>query len=289
MVFKKGHIHSLEIRQKISIAKKGKTSWCKGKILSEEHRRNISKGGVGKHNCSPEMRKHLSEVNKGQVPWMLGKKHSEESKRKCSESNIGKHNFSEESRKKISEHRLGMKFSEEHRRNISRVTKGRVSPNKGKKLSDAHKLKLSISGKGKHNFKMNDEGRRKLSLARLSRSFPVKDSKPERIVQGWLFDLGVEFVKHKVIMIRHRYQCDIFVPSKNLVIECDGDYWHGNLEHKNLSKYIYDTLPESVKNQMKNDKLRNKEMFDAGYKVLRLWEHEIKSMSIEEFKNKYEG
>lgn len=126
----------------------------------------------------------------------------------------------------------------------------------------------------------------KIRRARLNQVFPFKDSEPEKIVQGWLSDLSIEFVKHKVIEIPHFYQCDAYIPSLNLVVECDGDYWHGNLNYGRLKElnYTYDTLPAKVKRKVDVDKIRNKELIDAGYKVLRLWEHEIKSMSMNEFK-----
>lgn len=47
-----------------------------------------------------------------------------------------------ESRKKLSEARKGMKFSEEHKKNLSLAHKGQISPNKGKKMSAAAKEKM---------------------------------------------------------------------------------------------------------------------------------------------------
>ena len=70
--------------------------------------------------------------------------------------------------------------------------------------------------------------------------------------------------------IPHRYQCDIFIPYLNMVIECDGTYWH---------KY-------PVGNDL--DHIRTKELLDKGFKVLRLWEFEINKMTIEEFKRRLE-
>jgi very-short-patch-repair endonuclease len=72
-----------------------------------------------------------------------------------------------------------------------------------------------------------------------------------------LTELDIKFTKHKPILnIEHKYQCDIFI-SPNIIIECDGDYYH---------KY---PLGREI------DKIRTNEMIDKGYKVLRLWEHEI--------------
>ena len=54
----------------------------------------------------------------------------------------------------------------------------------------------------------------------------------------------------------------------NLVIECDGDYWHK-----------YPTGSEK-------DHIRTKELIEKGFKVLRLWEREIKTIELNDFKNK---
>lgn len=67
----------------------------RGRVFTEEHRRNISISGKGRP-CSQETRKKLSERSTGRL-------HSEEAKAKMSES------------------RKGMKFSESHRESISNV------------------------------------------------------------------------------------------------------------------------------------------------------------------------
>ena len=68
--------------------------------------------------------------------------------------------------------------------------------------------------------------------------------------------------------IKHGYQCDILIPSMKLVIECDGDYWH---------RY-------PIGNDL--DHIRTKELIQKGFKVLRLWEFEIKAMELNDFKER---
>jgi very-short-patch-repair endonuclease len=52
----------------------------------------------------------------------------------------------------------------------------------------------------------------------------------------------------------------------NLIIECDGNYWHN---------YPFGN---------DRDKIRTTELIAQGFKVLRLWEHEIKQMDLNKFK-----
>jgi very-short-patch-repair endonuclease len=51
----------------------------------------------------------------------------------------------------------------------------------------------------------------------------------------------------------------------NLIIECDGNYWH---------KY---PIGRDI------DKIRTKELIEKGFNVLRLWESEIKGIGIGDF------
>jgi len=123
--------------------------------------------------------------------------------------------------------------------------------------------------KKKHKDAVNTpEVRLKNKLSRAKQILPVKDTTIEVKIQNFLNQLDIDFFTHQYIKeIEHGYQCDILIPSMNLVIECDGDYWH---------KY-------PVGNDI--DYIRIKELLDKGFKVLRLWEKEIRIMDISKFKN----
>ena len=56
--------------------------------------------------------------------------------------------------------------------------------------------------------------------------------------------------------------------SKRNIIEVDGDFWHGNPD----TKYHHDGVNETKE----NDVLKEKMATDRGYKVVRLWERDIK-------------
>jgi len=134
----------------------------------------------------------------------------------------------------------------------------------GRKLTEQHKNKISDGVKKNlpsTNFK-NVDFRSKIVV-------PAKDSSIEVKIQNFLKELGIQFFTHQYMKeIEHGYQCDILIPSMNLVIECDGDYWH---------KYPIGK---------KMDYIHTKELIEKGFKVLRLWEHEIRIMNIENFTNK---
>jgi hypothetical protein len=95
---------------------KGRPIWNKGKKLSEEHKKNISKGsahyGPNKgRTFSEDVRKKMSDSHKG-------KAHSEEWNKKVGLANKGKPK-SRESVEKMRQTKLGKKLSEENKKAIS--------------------------------------------------------------------------------------------------------------------------------------------------------------------------
>lgn len=195
----------------------------------------------------------------------------------------------------------GYKQTIEHTKRIVKAIKFQYKINcnygmKGKRHSEETKAKMSLASinkpKSKQHIenwlksmnKLREEGKlipwnkggfmsnnfkEKCREKRIKQILPIKDTKIEVKIQNFLKELGIEFFTHQYIKeIEHGYQCDILIPSMNMVIECDGDYWH---------KY---PIGREI------DNIRTKELIEKGFKVLRLWEREIKLMSINSFKDK---
>lgn len=110
-----GRTHTAEARQKMSVAKLGKSTWNKGKPWSAEARKKMSQSKIGVPVHTPESKKKLSEAGKRL-------RHTEEAKKKIGDRHRGKH-VSEETRKKL---------SDAHR--------GRTPWNKGKKIKNKEDL-----------------------------------------------------------------------------------------------------------------------------------------------------
>ncbi len=203
-----------------------------------------------------ETRKKISERMKGNT-YRLGKKGhklTEETKRKMSLAKKGNRHF------------FGHKHTEEAKRFLSESQKGQRHSIKTefKKGFDIRRVNTQF----KKGHPVDEKTREAVRKNRRTQIFPAKDSKIEVKIQKYLKKLGYEFFTHQYIKIKHEYQCDILIPALNLVIECDGDYWH---------KY---PIGREI------DHIRTKELIKKGFKVLRLWEGEIKLMGLEEFKIK---
>lgn len=249
----KGKKRSLEARANYSASKKGPKNPNYGKHYPPEYcvRMSLALSGCNNPNFgrhfSLEVRNKISESLKGPNHFMYGKHHTEETKRKLSASHIGDKN-SMYGRKGI----LNPFYGKHHTKETNH------------KNSELHKGLLSAM-KGKHH---TEQARRKIIISRSKQIFPKRDTKIEIKIQDYLKTLEVDFETHNYMNIKHAYQCDIYIPSQNLVIECDGDYWH-----------CYPIGREI-------DCLRTQELVEKGYKVVRLWEHEINEMTMEEFKKK---
>lgn len=115
-----------EERRKLSESKKGKSTWVKGKHLTEEHKKRIGLANSGKKPSQEAISKRLEK--------MKGYHHSEEVRQRM--SNILKEAYQKGTRKSIK----GIPHSEEHKKKISEGNKGRiVSEETRKKISDANK------------------------------------------------------------------------------------------------------------------------------------------------------
>jgi G:T-mismatch repair DNA endonuclease (very short patch repair protein) len=108
----------------------------------------------------------------------------------------------------------------------------------------------------------------------MNQIMPIKDSFIEVKIQNFLKQLGIDFLAHQYIKdIEHGYQCDIYIPVQEgiiqkTIIECDGDYWH------------------NYPNGREIDNIRTKELIEKGFKIIRLWEREIKLLNLENLKRK---
>jgi G:T-mismatch repair DNA endonuclease (very short patch repair protein) len=241
---------------------------------------------------SKETKKQMSESRRGENHSFFGKKHSKEAIEKIKLARA-KQIHTPESNKKRSETQKGRTFSKEsiekmRQHALKRFSKKENHPNFGKKLSEETNIKKSKALKGRsyeelHGLKKAQKLKKVIKKNRAKQVFPFKDTKIELKVQDFLNRLDINYDTHRnMLELERPYQCDIFLPEQNVVIECDGDYWHGNLE-------VYDNwnnLSQKQKVQKIKDYLRTNELLYKGFKVLRLWESEINKMNLNNFLNK---
>lgn len=70
-------------------------------------------------------------------------------------------------------------------------------------------------------------------------------------------------------LINGKFCVDAFVPSLNLVIQFDGDYWHGNPQK-------FTALNSTQERAVRYDRAHDAYMARCGYSVMRIWESDFK-------------
>ena len=171
-----------------------------------------------------------------------GRKHSKETIEKLRASHLGYNG------------RIGYVMPESVKQKIRNKLKGKVGNRKGQHCSVETRRKMSISG-----------------IKRMESVYNVRETVIEKKMESLLVNLGfvrdVHFFRNK--NMGNRCNVDFYIPMFNLVIECDGCFWHGCPIHYPQNTRAYEsTISKTIK------------LKEGGYIVSRFWEHEINTMVI---------
>jgi len=100
-----------------------------------------------------------------------------------------------------------------------------------------------------------------------------RHTSPELLVYRYLRREGVYFQKHYK---KAPGSPDIALPKKKIAVFIDGDFWHGwkFAERREKLPEIY--WREKIEKNIKRDKARRAKLKRMGWKVLRVWEHDLK-------------
>lgn len=107
-----------------------------------------------------------------------------------------------------------------------------------------------------------------------------RDTEVERIVFGYLRKQGVYFQKHyrskKLGM-----NMDIALPRKKKAVFVDGDFWHGRDYAKRKPK-LSEFWRNKIERNMERDAEQRALLRDDGWRLLCVWESDIKRKSTRE-------
>lgn len=227
---------SLALRLKRSMS-------TKGRHFTEQHRRNLAEG-CRRRSSSPEYRSKLVEA---------ASRRTVVEKRAISE----KISFALKGRK----FRPGDPAKEALRRQrLSAALKGKKKPHckidPEREAIRRGKIRQWWAMRSAEDRAVHSMRVRSGIAAHRSSGTKVKRTSIEAAVASVLDRLGVAYVfQHPMA----GYVADFFVPSRSLVIECDGEYWHSR--------------PHCAA----RDRRKDETFMKLGYSVLRLPEREIRS------------
>ena len=224
-----------------SIIKRGRGKFCSKQCKNISLKKTMLGNKKGFKKGQEAWNKNIT----GENSHSFGRVVSKDTKLKLKAISTG-YKHTEEARKKIREKRAKQVITEKHKESIKEAAKN--NPNygmRGKTISQKGKEKLRI-------WNTNNPNR------------VFKDTKPELRMEALLKSLGVEYQKQ--VPLFNIARVDFYVPSKNLVIQCDGCFWHGCPIHN----------PNWTKSQ-ERDANQDKVLQENGLIVVRFWEHEIMS------------
>ena len=256
---KNNRLKNIERLKKIQQLRKGKTLkeiYGKEKADKIKNKLKIAANSERMKKMSLLATKILQKIRTGKTyEELYGKEKSEALKKKLSQVHFGQiSNRKGKTFKDIYGEEKSILIKEQIRKTVIKKQNG-IPPKtcwkKGNKPWNTGKTYNEIYGEEETKIRMT-QWRKNMDEKVI---VPIKDSKPEKQMQSILQELNINFIKHKpIINIEHGYQCDIFIPEYNLIIEVDGLYWHNYPYGREI------------------DHIRSKELIDAGYSVLRFWE-----------------
>jgi DNA mismatch endonuclease (patch repair protein) len=97
----------------------------------------------------------------------------------------------------------------------------------------------------------------------------------EKIVFRQLRREGIYFQKHYRPRTRRTFTIDIALPRKKIAVFIDGDFWHGYNFSKRKNKLPKKYWQEKIQGNIDRDRKVRSEMRRGGWRILRIWEHEI--------------
>lgn len=116
-----------------------------------------------------------------------------------------------------------------------------------------------------------------------------RKSKNHKKIENLLKELNISYESEKIKKFsKNSYnpRPDIIIENMNLVIEIYGDYWHANpnfYKDSDLIKRWYGNI--TAKEIHENDKKRIEQIESFGYKVIIIWETDIKNLNSQKLWN----
>jgi DNA mismatch endonuclease, patch repair protein len=100
------------------------------------------------------------------------------------------------------------------------------------------------------------------------------DTGPERLVRSSLHRAGLRFRIHSRPLPDHRIEADISFPRAKVLVFIDGCYWHGCPNHGTWPKANAAFWRAKIEGNQARDLATTDLLRDAGWLVVRVWEHE---------------
>jgi hypothetical protein len=162
----------------------------------------------------------------------------------------------------------GLRWKDSDKKNHSEKMKGDSNWMRGKKHTE--ETKIQISNTKKNQYKLG-----------LIKNNIYCISKAEKEI-GKILEENNIIYKSQYSMNNGKYFYDFYIPEKNLIIEYNGDFWHGNPEKYNENDIIgIGSTKMKAKNKWEIDKNKKEYAILKGYEYITIWESDyLKNKNI---------
>jgi DNA mismatch endonuclease, patch repair protein len=101
-----------------------------------------------------------------------------------------------------------------------------------------------------------------------------RDTAAERVIRSILFAYGLRYRVDATPIPGLRRRADILFRSSRIAVYVDGCFWHGCPVHATWPKQNADFWKAKIEANRARDADTNQRLKRAGWKVIRIWEHE---------------
>jgi DNA mismatch endonuclease, patch repair protein len=101
-----------------------------------------------------------------------------------------------------------------------------------------------------------------------------KDTKPEGLLQDQLHALGLEFETNARLLDDLRRRVDIAFRGSRVAVQVHGCFWHSCPEHATVPKSNKQWWEQKLAANRDRDDDTERRLRRAGWRFIRIWEHE---------------
>ncbi|MCG7578801.1 very short patch repair endonuclease [Mycolicibacterium sp. OfavD-34-C] len=106
------------------------------------------------------------------------------------------------------------------------------------------------------------------------RSNKGRDTKPELALRSAVHALGLRYRVDTRPLKALRRTADLVFPRARVAVFLDGCFWHGCPEHHTVAATNATFWADKVKTNVARDRDTDRRLIEAGWAVVRVWEHE---------------
>jgi DNA mismatch endonuclease, patch repair protein len=101
-----------------------------------------------------------------------------------------------------------------------------------------------------------------------------RDTRPERALRSAAHALGLRYRVGARPLPKLRRTADLVFPRAKVAVFLDGCFWHGCSEHLRPAKTNEGFWTAKITDNQKRDQDTDRQLAEAGWTVIRVWEHE---------------